>query len=116
MVGWGYGPGYHAPLVLGPAWGAEVEDPGVRRLSCPPAVQCQPQGYLAGQASVLAVPAAFPAELPQQSVEPVAAPPEEIPLDSPAETTADPEIEAAEPAAPPRAASSIFAAPPLVSE
>jgi len=40
-LGYGYGPGYHAPMLLGPAHKAPVARHGVRRLPQPPA-----QGWL----------------------------------------------------------------------
>ncbi|MCO6047654.1 hypothetical protein NG895_27430 [Aeoliella sp. ICT_H6.2] len=31
-MGFGFGPGYHAPMVMGPAWRGKAASPGVRRV------------------------------------------------------------------------------------
>lgn len=40
FAGVGYGAGYHAPMLLGPAYHARVANPGVQRLSAPLVVDC----------------------------------------------------------------------------
>jgi hypothetical protein len=39
-MGYGFGPGYHAPMVLGPTWKSWPASPGVQRVAHPPQAPC----------------------------------------------------------------------------
>jgi hypothetical protein len=60
-TGLGYGPGYHAPLVLGPSWQAGVANPGVERLPAPLVADCPPGGVCWHGYTSLAVDSVGPA-------------------------------------------------------
>ncbi len=74
---WGYGcgPGYHAPMVLGPMTAQELVRPNmIRRLPCPPPAECCWSGYGCCGAEMMEEPTMLPEAAPQPQPQPAATP------------------------------------------